>query len=108
MSEQPYVDVGRMVAELKAAGWVEVSIHRWRDPHGNLHTGPAGAYQTMKVIKAKEASWAVTVERNGESLVTLSSNGQSGKAYFTYDDEQTIRGAAEHLLAFIGPSKDQS
>ena len=50
----------------------------------------------------KTQHWAVTVERNGEQLVTLESNCLSGKPDFTINDEKTIRRAAKHLLSFIG------
>jgi hypothetical protein len=46
-------------------------------------------------------SWAVTVERNGENIVTVSSNCLSGRD-LQDGDERTIRTAAEHLLSFIG------
>lgn len=46
-------------------------------------------------------SWAVTVERNGEQVVTLASNLLAGRD-LSPEDERVIRLAAEHLLAFIG------
>lgn len=49
----------------------------------------------------KTQSWAVTVERNGESVVTLASNCQGGRD-LSAEDERVVRLAAEHLLAFIG------
>lgn len=45
--------------------------------------------------------WAVTVERNGQSVVTIESNCLSGREIST-EDEKCIRNAAHHLLAFIG------
>lgn len=45
-------DVDRWIAELKAAGWTPETPTRWRDPHGNLHVGPAGAYRTLKAFTA--------------------------------------------------------
>jgi hypothetical protein len=45
--------------------------------------------------------WAVTVERNGEKIVTIESNCLSGRE-LSAEDEQTIRTAALHLLAFVG------
>ena len=51
--------------------------------------------------------WAVTVERNGETVVTIGSNLSgttdclSGRD-LSAEDEQTIRLCAEHLRAFIG------
>jgi len=50
MSDSHKID--RMVAELKAAGWTQVRLNRWRDPNGNLHTGPAGAYRVLKAFQA--------------------------------------------------------
>jgi len=37
--------------------------------------------------------WAVTVERNGESVLTID---------LSADDERVIRMAAQHLLSFVG------
>lgn len=53
--------------------------------------------------KAVKGSWAVTVERNGEQVVTLESNCLSGRD-LSPDDEHVIETAARHLLAFIGHS----
>lgn len=54
-------------------------------------------------MKAHQRShWLVTVEREGETLVTIESGCLSGKPDFTDDEAQTIRDAAEHLLSFIG------
>lgn len=46
--------------------------------------------------------WSVSVERNGENLVTIETNMLSGKPDFTPEEEDTIRAAGETLLAFIG------
>lgn len=51
-------------------------------------------------------TWAVTVEADGERLVTIESSMLSGKAELTPDDEETIRTAARHLLSFVG-ERDQ-
>jgi hypothetical protein len=45
--------------------------------------------------------WAVTVTRNGENVVTIESNCLSGRE-LDPADEDTIRIAARHLLAFVG------
>ncbi len=50
MSDSHKIDL--MIAELKAAGWTPVKATRWRDPHGNLHIGPAGAYRVLKAFQA--------------------------------------------------------
>lgn len=47
------------------------------------------------------AHWSVTVERDGEKIVTIESNCLSGREIST-EDEDTIRTAANHLLSFIG------
>lgn len=52
----------------------------------------------------RDERWAVTVDRNGETLVTIASEFLSGKPEFTARDEETIRRAGEHLLSFIGAS----
>jgi hypothetical protein len=53
--------------------------------------------------------WAVTVERDGEQVVTIESNCLSGRD-ISPEDEEAIRASAHHLLAFIGdpapPSKE--
>lgn len=46
-------------------------------------------------------SWAVTVERNGEPIVTIASNCLSGRD-LSPEDERIIRLAADHLRAFVG------
>lgn len=53
-----------------------------------------------------EEHWSVTVERNGEKVVTIESNCLSGRE-ISRDDENTIRTAASHLMAFIGHSDQQ-
>jgi hypothetical protein len=52
-------------------------------------------------------SWAVTVERDGESILTLGSNHLAGRDFID-GDEDTIRTVARHLLAFIGDPDLQS
>lgn len=46
-------------------------------------------------------NWSVTVERDGEEIVTIASNHLSGRD-LSPEDEETIRTAAKHLLAFVG------
>jgi hypothetical protein len=46
--------------------------------------------------------WSVSVDRNGENLVTIESNCLSGKKDFTAEEEACIRNAAYTLLSFIG------
>lgn len=45
--------------------------------------------------------WAVTVYRNGEEIVTISTNSLSGRD-LNPADEEAIRIAGRHLLAFVG------
>jgi hypothetical protein len=47
-------------------------------------------------------SWAVSVERDGENIVTISSNCLGGRD-LSAEDERVIRMAAEHLNSFVGP-----
>jgi hypothetical protein len=47
-------------------------------------------------------SWAVSVERDGENIVTIASNCLGGRD-LSAEDERVIRMAAEHLNAFVGP-----
>lgn len=53
-----------------------------------------------------EHHWSVTVERNGEPIVTIESNGLSGRE-ISAEDEDAIRAAAHHLLAFIGDGQPE-
>lgn len=46
--------------------------------------------------------WSVTVEMDGEKLVTIESGFLSGKAEFTDEEAETIRDAARNLRSFIG------
>ncbi len=47
-------------------------------------------------------SWSVTVEADGQQIVTIASNHLSGKSDLTAEDEDTIRTAARHLISFVG------
>jgi hypothetical protein len=47
--------------------------------------------------------WSVTVERNGENVVTIESNCFSGRE-ISEEDERVILIAARNLLGFIGRS----
>lgn len=49
--------------------------------------------------------WGVDVRINGKTVLTIESNCVSGRQ-LSFDDEETIRNCAEHLLAFVGPRKD--
>lgn len=46
--------------------------------------------------------YAVTVLKNGEPILVIGSESYSGLSEFTAEDEQAIRDAGKHLLAFIG------
>ena len=45
--------------------------------------------------------WSVTVERKGEKVLCIEPGHLSGRD-LSQDDEEAIRTAARHLLAFIG------
>jgi len=45
--------------------------------------------------------WSVRVERKGELVVSMEPGGLCGRD-LSKDDEEAIRTAAHHLLAFIG------
>ncbi len=47
--------------------------------------------------------WSVSVERDGEVIVTIESNSLSGRD-LSPEDEETIRMAARHLESFVGGS----
>jgi hypothetical protein len=46
--------------------------------------------------------WQVEVHADGEKLVSIGENWLSGERALEQADEQTIIGAAKHLLAFVG------
>lgn len=50
-------------------------------------------------------NWSVTVERNGERLLTITNLDFCGKD-LTVEDEDFIREAAKNLLAFVGEHPD--
>lgn len=55
----------------------------------------------MKSDSQTTQHWAVTVERNGEIVVTIESNFLSGRE-ISSEDQEVIRMAGNNLLAFIG------
>jgi hypothetical protein len=57
----------------------------------------------VAIVKERETtqSWSVTVERNGEDVVTLSNTMQAGRD-ISDEDARVIRMAAEHLRSFVG------
>ena len=60
------------------------------------------------MTRVRNETWAVTVYRNGEAVVTIETNLLAGRD-ISAEDEQAIRTAATHLLAFIGeptPARD--
>ncbi len=52
-------------------------------------------------MSRNEMHWSVSVTRDGETIVTIESNCLSGRD-LSPEDEDTIRLAAKHLLAFVG------
>jgi hypothetical protein len=55
----------------------------------------------MSDSKETTPHWSVSVELNGENVVTIESNCLSGREVGPVEEE-IIRTAARHLLAFIG------
>ena len=51
-------------------------------------------------------SWSVTVERDGEKIITIETNCLSGRDLVP-GDEDAIRTAAQHLLSFVGTVPDR-
>jgi hypothetical protein len=47
--------------------------------------------------------WSVSVDLDGENVVTIASNHLAGREIGP-EEEEVIRRAARHLLAFIGDS----
>lgn len=45
--------------------------------------------------------WSVSVERDGENILTIESNCLSGRE-LSDEDEECIRNCARHLLSFVG------
>lgn len=84
-------------------------LHSWHDlPEraaalASLPDQPSSA----RPEEERTQSWAVTVERNGEQVVTLASNCLAGRD-LTPEDEHVVRMAAEHLLSFVGASSRPS
>lgn len=46
--------------------------------------------------------WSVRVTKNGSDLISIGSDWLSGNSVLEAQDEQTILGAAQHLLSFVG------
>lgn len=59
---------------------------------------PVGSPTTLDMGQG----WFVTAGRWGDSIVTIEEKSLSGKPDFTPEDQALVRGAALHLLAFIG------
>lgn len=55
----------------------------------------------MSVDMTKHSHWAVTVEASGEEIVRLETECYGGRE-LSAADEDAVRTAAQHLLAFIG------
>ncbi len=61
----------------------------------------SSVFYAFKQLTDKRESWAVTVERNGDAVVTLASNCLSGRDLIE-GDQEIIRTAARNLLGFLG------
>lgn len=72
-----------------------------------IHHGGGGsprralAAPSQTSTKETTKHWSVTVERNGETVVTIESNCLSGRD-LSAEDERTILLVSEHLRAFVG------
>lgn len=55
----------------------------------------------VRRLRTNNETWAVTVERNGEQVVTIASTCLSGRD-LSAEDERVIRDAAQHLVSFVG------
>jgi hypothetical protein len=58
------------------------------------------ASKRLQELEPRDETWAVTVARDGEVVVTIASSSLSGRDLLP-GDETAIRRAANHLLAFI-------
>lgn len=59
----------------------------------------------MKFLRNRnEIRWSVSVERDGINILNMSPN-EIGGVDLTEEDEEVIRLAATHLLAFVGERK---
>lgn len=56
---------------------------------------------TSPTKRVPEPTWEVIVSMNGESILTIGTNILTG-AEMTPEYEAAVRGAARHLLAFLG------
>lgn len=52
------------------------------------------------------AHWSVTVERNGEPILTIGHNSVGGRS-LSESDQEVVRNAAAHLKAFVGERKPE-
>lgn len=68
---------------------------------GKLYYGTDAPLSTGPHPDPLDEHWSVTVERKGQQVVTIEQGCLSGRE-ISKDDEQAIRSAAHHLLAFIG------
>jgi hypothetical protein len=89
-----------MADDWRCAGCGIISPDRQRmcDCPTNVVSRRGGEFQWKR---PPDTHWAVTVSRGGEEIVTIESNCLSGSE-LSPEDEDTIRTAASHLLAFIG------
>jgi hypothetical protein len=60
------------------------------------------AERRTRTTHGMAAQWCVEVHTVNGKVLTLAEGYCSGKETFTDEEEDTIRGAAEHLLAFVG------
>lgn len=62
---------------------------------------PKWNWSVAKPAENAPDHWSVTVRRNGEEIVTIETAMLAGRE-ISPADEEAIRTAARHLLAFIG------
>lgn len=60
--------------------------------------------QPWPVLPARQ--WAVTVDRDGDNILTIATSMVSGKPDLDEVDRETIRHCAQHLRAFVGEPED--
>jgi predicted Zn-ribbon and HTH transcriptional regulator len=61
--------------------------------------------KARQAIKKLRECWYVTVECAGKKLVGIGPNELAGKSDLSKEEEDIIREAAEHLLAFVGENR---
>lgn len=86
--------------------WLECAHCLAKYPAATRGLSPCCGWTLIRVVESKTEHWAVTVSRNGESIVTLESNCMAGRE-LGEEDERIIRLAVQQLQGFVGAEHEQ-